>query len=197
MLVSVRCWRQVSSPTLPVVPIRGHLDSSRRFMRDVYIGWGWRKRGLTKTVFGKHYEVAPHGRDEAIAKFKAHLRSDPRLLSLLWTLFCLRLVCHCLEKPCCNADVLIGEFKGLCSSSNDRLTPGSAPPSSEKLKYLSRLRDEPESDEGSSADEGAPAKGLLWSWFTTARRRRTYEARVCDGQAVASPGRWPVSDRRY
>ena len=42
---------------------------------------------------------------------------------------------------------------------DDRSDLGGAAPSSQQLNYLARLREEVESDEGSSADEGAAARG--------------------------------------
>ena len=44
----------------------------------------------------------------------------------------------------------------------DRSDLGGAAPSSQQLNYLARLREEVESDEGSSADEGAAARGDGW-----------------------------------
>ena len=71
--------------------------------------------------------------------------------------------------------------------------------SSSVLNYMSRLREEPEIEDELSADEGVPHKGSGW------RGQREpmlvgvgYISReLCDGQTLASPGRWLVVQRRY
>ena len=74
-----------------------------------------------------------------------------------------------------------------------------AVPSSAVLSRLAQLRLEPDSSEGSSPDEGAQKKGSGW----TGRGRpllvgSSFSVReICDGQPLASPGRWAVDDRRY
>ena len=73
------------------------------------------------------------------------------------------------------------------------------PPTSHELNLLAQLREEQSSDEGSSADEGVPSKGAGWTSSGQPMRVGSgYTARdYCDGQALASPGRWPVAARRY
>ena len=74
---------------------------------------------------------------------------------------------------------------------------------------MSRLRDEPSGEEGSSADEGVPPSSLppplplpkvLDGWDVVIPCQLVwgiYSREVCDGQTLASPGRWPISARRY
>ena len=72
-------------------------------------------------------------------------------------------------------------------------------PSSSGLNYMSRLRDEPECEEESSADEGVPQKGSGWrgEGEPTMVGVGYVPLEFCDGQTLASPGRWPVAQRRY
>ena len=48
-----------------------------------------------------------------------------------------------------------------CAHSSDDTTAAAAP-SADVLSRLARLREEPDSDEGSMVDEGAPARGADW-----------------------------------
>ena len=61
------------------------------------------------------------------------------------------------------------------------------------------MREEPSSDEGSTADDGVPDKGSGWLGSGPPMRVGVgYTARdICDGQGLPSPGRWPVASRRY
>ena len=72
-------------------------------------------------------------------------------------------------------------------------------PSSQRRNYTARLGEEAESFDGSSADEEAPAKHSRWrgkgSPMQVGVGCTTRE--VCDGQGLASPGRWAPADRRY
>ena len=74
-----------------------------------------------------------------------------------------------------------------------------APPGPEILSFLAKLREEPESDEGSSPDEGVPDKfaghrgnGPLMKVGVGYVQRE-----FCDGQSLASPGSWPPGARIY
>ena len=142
-----------------VVPVRGHLDSIKRLLRgDVYIGRGSRQRSLPKSRYCNTFKVSQVGRSVAISSFREALRADPVLLNSLWTLSGTRLVCNCRATEDCHDDVLIGEFRKLYPTAHDRNQPRGAPPSHEILSFLARLREEPESDEGSSPDEGVPSR---------------------------------------
>ena len=81
----------------------------------------------------------------------------------------------------------------------DRDDPDAPLPSSRVLNYVSRLRDEPPSEEGSSADEGVPPKGSGWCGHGEPMSVGVgyISQDVCDGQTLASPGRLPIASRRY
>ena len=91
------------------------------------------------------------------------------------------------------------EFKKLYPSAHDRNQPYCAPPGHEILSFLARLREEPERDEGSSPDDGVPEK------FTGHRGKGSpmmvgvgyVQREFCDGQSLASPGRWSPEARVY
>ena len=101
-----------------------------------------------------------HTREEAIRLFGSRLREDRGLFSSLWTLSGSRHVCHCRLTQACHADAIIGQFHSLFPTAYDRTT--SCPPSARVLAYLLKLREEPPSDGGSSADEGAPPAWAGW-----------------------------------
>ena len=104
-----------------------------------------------------------------------------------------------MENQACHADVLITEFRRQFPSAFDRDLLGGEPPSPTVLNFLAQLRGEPERDDGSSADEGAPGKEAGWKGQGKPMQVGVaYTAReYCDGQTLASPGRWPPNQRRY
>ena len=177
-----------------VVPIRGNLEQVRRFMvGDLYTGRGAKQNGLSKSPWCNSFKVAVLGRQRAIERFASQLSSDEQLKSKIWCLSGRRLICHCLENQACHADVLITEFRRQFPSAFDRDLLGGEPPSSTVLNFLAQLRGEPEQDDGSSADEGAPGKEAGWKGQGKPMQVDVaYTAReYCDGQTLASPGRWP------
>ena len=183
-----------------VVPIRGNLEQVRRFMvGDLYIGRGSKQNGLSKSPWSNSFKVAVFGRQRAIERFASQLHSDEQLKSNIWSLSGRRLICHCLENQACHADVLVTEFRRQFPSAFDRDQLGGEPPSSAVLNFLAQLRGEPEQDDGSSADEGAPSKDAGWKGQGKPMQVGVgYTAReFCDGQTLASPGRWPPNQRRY
>ena len=142
-----------------VVPVRGHLDSIKRLLKgDVYIGRGSRQRSLLKSRYCNTFKVSQVGRSVAISSFRQALLADPAIYNSLWTLSGTRLVCHCRASEDCHGDVLVEEFRKLYPAAHDRNLPCGAPPGHEVLSFLARLREEPESEEGSSPDEGVPEK---------------------------------------
>ena len=164
-----------------VVPVRGHLDSIKRLLRgDVYIGRGSRQRSLPKSRYCNTFKVSQVGRSVAISSFREALRADLVLLNSLWTLSGTRLVCHCRATEDCHGDVLIEEFRKLYPTAHDRNQLRGAPPGHEILSFLARLREEPESDEGSSPDEGVPSRfaGHRGYWSTYESGRWLCAARV-------------------
>ena len=119
--------------------------------------------GLGRSTFCNDFKVAVYGRQEAINRFAYKLSTDAELRGRLWTLSGLRLLCHCTAGQACHGDVIISEFAAQFPGSYDRKDPESGPPSSQVLN-LSRLREEPESEGRSSADEGCPDEGRWLVW---------------------------------
>ena len=153
----------LQSETPAVVPICGHLDSIRRLMLgDIYIGRGARERDLPKSIWGNPFKVAKYGRRMAIDEYGKTLVADGGLHARIWSLSGCRLVCHCTPNQACHADSLIELYRAMFSSAFDRDNPATGPPSSDVLRVLAKLREEPPEDEGSSADEGAPPKESGW-----------------------------------
>ena len=84
-------------------------------------------------------------------------------------------------------------------AAHDRNQPCGVPPGHEILSFLARLREEPESDEGSSPDEGVPEKfaGHRGNGPPMKVGVGYVQREFCDGQSLASPGRWPPGARTY
>ena len=183
-----------------VVPVRGHLDSIARLMSgDQYIGRGSRQRKLEKSQFSNPYKVSEYGRENAIRLFEQFLDSSSELISQVHSLSGKRLVCHCGMNQTCHADALIRKFRELHPDAFDRNGVNQRAPTTEELNLLAAHRQELPSDDGSSADDGVPAKNSGWvGQGCPLQVGIGYTSRdYCDGQGLASPGRWPVEDRRY
>ena len=183
-----------------IVPTSDSLERVRALMvGDMYVGRGSRQRGLTKSVFCNPFRVSDYGRSHAVKLFHQHLDGSHELQRDLWLLSGLRLLCHCQRGEECHGDVLILKFKEVYPTAFDRDRVDQPPPSSSILNYLARLREAPRSDGGSTSDEGVPPKNSGWRGpgkpmqVGTGYLQRDY----CDGQSLASPGRWPVDQRRY
>ena len=84
-------------------------------------------------------------------------------------------------------------------AAHDRNQSYGAPPGHEILSFLARLREEPESDEGSSADEGVPDKfaGHRGNGPPMKVGVGYVQREFCDGQSLASPRRWPPGAQIY
>ena len=110
-----------------------------------------------------------------------------------------RLVCHCRATEDCHGDILVEEFRKLYPAAHDRNQPCGAPPGHEILSFLARLREEPESEEGSSPDEGVPEKlaGHRGNGPPMMVGVGYVQREFCDGQSLASPGRWSPGSRVY
>ena len=164
-----------------IVPVRGHLDSIKRLLKgDVYIGRGSRQRSLLKSRYCNTFKVSQVGRTVAISSFRQALLADSALYNSLWTLSGTRPVCHCQATEDCHGDVLIEEFRKSYPAAHDRNLPCGAPPGHEVRSFLARLREEPESEEGSSPDEGVPEKHSRLSryWSSDDGWRRVRTARI-------------------
>ena len=95
-----------------VLPVRGHLDSIKRFLKgDRYIGRGSRQRSLGKSRYCNTFKVSQYGRSVAISGFRDALLGDRALYASLRILSGTRLVCHCRASESCHGDELIEEFK--------------------------------------------------------------------------------------
>ena len=172
---------------------------SELMVGDIYIGRGFGQRSLPKSWFCDIYKISQYGRTAAIEHYCKYLSENPGLRSATWTLTGCRLLCHCTRTQDCHADALIGEFKRQFPSSYDRIALGQPRPSARIMTFIAELRCEPESDEVSTADEGAPQRGAGFCG-----RGRPMQVGLgctardfCDGQSLASPGRWAPEDRNY
>ena len=94
-----------------------------------------------------------------VVPVRGHLDSIKRLLkgdryigrgSRQWSL--------CRPSESCHGDILIEEFKRSFPGAYDRFQDRGVPPDPKILIFMARLREEPESKEGSSPDEGVPPK---------------------------------------
>ena len=159
-----------------------------------------RQRSLGCSLFANPFKVAKYGRDRPIELFAKHLNDDVSLRSSIWILSGLRLLCHCGPLQSCHADVFITALAHDFPGAYDRHdTSASVPPTSAQLNYLAALREEPDSSEGSSADEEAKASGAGWPGTGKPMQIGVgYTVRdFCDGQSLATPGRWPPVTRQY
>ena len=142
-----------------IIPTREHLDNVRWLMTgDEYVGRGCRQRELPKARFCNPFKVSEFGRELAVNLFEQHLDSSQELTRELKSLSGKRLLCHCPKDQRCHADVLIRKFSKMYPEAYSRTNP-IRPPTSSELNLLAKNREEPQSEEGSSADEGALPKG--------------------------------------
>ena len=126
------------------------------------------------------------------------IRTNPKLREHVPRLSGKRLICHCLPSQECHADSITAEYKLLFSDAYDREDTKGAVPSSAVLRRLSELGQEQESDGGLSPDENVPEKGLGWyGRGSPLLVGSSFSVReVCDGQSLASPGRWAEGTQR-
>ena len=163
----------LQSETPAVVPICGHLDSIRSLMLgDVYIGRGARERDLPKSIWGNPFKSRSMDGAMGIDEYAKTLVADGGLHARIWTLSGCGLVCHCTPNQACHADSLIELYRAMFPSAFGPDSPATGPPSSDVLRVLAKLREEPPEDESSSADEGAPPKESGWKGRGTAHARR-------------------------
>ena len=128
-----------------------------------------------RSVWANSHKVSQFARKVAIEKSKKEL------------------ICQCSARQTCHADAIIDAL-GLSSF---RLVFPS--PSGAVLDYISRLREEQDSDEDTTADEEAAPAGSGWRGSGEPMQVGTgYTSReYCDGQSLVSPGRWPTDSRKY
>ena len=108
-------------------------------------------------------------------------------------------MCRCRPSEPFHGDTLIEEFKKSFPDAFDRYRDDGVPPDSRILSFMARLREEPESEEGSSQDEGAPPKNSGHCGRGQPMKVGVgYTQRdFCHGQSLASPRRWPPGSRVY
>ena len=152
-----------------------------------------------KSLWCNLFKVSEHGRALAVSKFEHHLRTDQDLNEALWQLSGARLVCHCRPGEECHTDIIRTVFKEQFPDAHDRDEVSAEPPSAQVQNYMAKLREVPEQSDGSSADEGAPERGAGWVGYGPPMEVGVgYVSReLCDGQCLASPGRWSPEQRRY
>ena len=116
----------------------------------------------------------------------------------LWTLSGTRLVCHCRANERCHGDFLVEEFRRSYPAAYDR-EDCHGPPPARALNFAARPREEPESDDGSSPDEGVPGKfaGHRGTGKPMQVGVGYVQRDLCDGQSLASPGRGTPASRVY
>ena len=121
------------------------------------------------------------------------LRKNDEMLKMLPQLSKARFVCHCRADQTCHASSITTEYREMFPGAYNRDdTTAAAAPSAEALSRLASLREETDSDERSTADEGAPARGVGWVESGKQMQVGSGHTRreICDGQSLASPGRW-------
>ena len=123
-------------------------------------------------------KVATHGRQVAIELFEKHLTTTPQLIDRLWTLSGCRLLCHCRRDQACHGDMIIRHLKLRYPTAHDSHDAMSKAPRTDVLNYMAKLRETPESDDGSTADEDSMPRGSGWTRFPVACRFRLVCERV-------------------
>ena len=183
-----------------ILQVRGCLEEVKRLMRgDFYIGRRSRQRSLKRSMYANDIKVSEFGRENAISKFGEKMATDELLQSTLWRLSGARLICYCSARQACHADVIIEAYRRRFPNSFDRTSDNGVTPTSRVLNYLALLRQEPESESGSLADEGVPGPGAGWVGEGDPMMVGSgYTSRpVCDGLSLSSPGRWAPHARKY
>ena len=99
--------------------------------------------------------TATHGRTLAIQQSEERLKTDRSRYDTHWTLSGCCMVCHCATRQAMRM------CRSRCSTNSPQRhsTVEGGLASSSALKCLARLRDELDSDERSTTDEGAPSRG--------------------------------------
>ena len=114
---------------------------------------------LKPSVFGNPFKVRYTGRIGTIRRCEEMLSKNGDLLKRLPQL----LDCYCRANQACHADIIIKVYKSLFQAAFNREDISTATaPSAEVLSRLANLREVPDSDDGSTADQGAPARGAGW-----------------------------------
>ena len=137
-------------------------------------------------MWANDYKVSVYGRAAAVQQFGEKLRRENSLKDLLWTLYGVRLVCHCFPSQSCHGDEIVRELPAAF----DREEEGGDLPEAAVLDNLSRLREVPMSDTESSADEDVPTGRAGWIGTGPGRRQpeetrsRGWASRSCTEDTV-------------
>ena len=121
------------------------LADTPHILPDFYIGRGSRQRPLKRSPFANDFKVSEFDREIAISKFGEKMATDELLQSTLWRLSGTRLICRCIARQACHADVIIEAYRRRFPNSFDRTSDNGETPTSSVLNYLALLRQEPES----------------------------------------------------
>ena len=177
------------------------LDSIKRLLKgDIYIGRGSRERSLLKSRYCNTFKVSQVGRSVAISSFRQALLADPALYNSLWTLSGTRLVCHCRATEDCHGDVQVEEFKKLYPAAHDRNQPCVL--THLGMRSLASLHGFARSQKA----KRDPAQMRVFRRSTPGYRGNGppmmvgvgyVQREFCDGQSLASPGRWSPGSRVY
>ena len=99
----------------------------------------------------------------------------------------------------CHGDVLVEEFRRAYPTAFDRTDFHATSPGPQILSFMAKLRDEPESDDGSTRDEGVLGKfaGHRGIGKPIQVGVGYIQRDLCDGQSLASPGRWAPASRFF
>ena len=170
----------------PIVPERGCVELVREFMQGDYnIGSGSRERNLKPSVFGNRFEVAVPRRIGAIRRYEDMLRKNDDLLkssTAFWIPPCLSLPCQpgMPRRHHHGVQVIVPS----CVQPTGLLDSSSAQGVSEKFQI--QMMDPPQMKERRLEEQAGSEQA-------SGKTRRD----MCDGQTLASPGRWPVEHRFY
>ena len=99
----------------------------------------------------------------------------------------------------CHGDVIVEEFRRTYPVECDRTDNQGPQPNAKVLDYVAKLREESESDDGSSPDEGVPDKCAGYRGIGKPMHVGVVYLQIvlCDGQSLSSPGRWAPASRVY
>ena len=192
---SVLGYTQDATPL--VLPIRGCLKGVRAMMKGDRL-WVSSARSPTKFILQQlqSCERRQTSCDRALRETcDDHASTHRSTLDPLW----MSIIVPWSQRPACHGDIIIRHFKLRYPTAHDNHDAMSKAPRTDVLNYMAKLRETPESDDGSTADEDSMPRGSGWTGRGSPSLAGSgYCVRKhCDGQTLASPGRWPVESRRY
>ena len=147
----------------------------------VYISRCSKAHGLAASVWGKPWKVSAVGRDAAIASYQEYLAKSGDLQGRLRGLSVKTLVCHCDDLDRCHGDTIIEAFEMAVAKQNTFVNDSSVV-------------------DLDSGNEGPPHKlwdGPVGKGPPLIVRRKGEWRDIVDGGGLCSPGKWPISQRRF